>query len=244
MPFMLRPTTAAMVFAAFCALATPALAQDDDTIATISLTGSGNVTAAPDIAVVTSGVVSQAKTAREALDANTSAMTSLIEEIKSSGIEGRDVQTSGFSISPRYAQMRNNSGNWQEDRKIVGYEVNNGVSVRVRDLSNLGTLLDAMVTKGANQINGINFIVSDADERRDEARSAAVADARRKAELYAKAAGVRLGRVISIRENGISRPQPMMLERSKFAADAAPVPIEAGEETLRVQVSVTWQLDQ
>ena len=239
----LGKATAAMLVAALCAFATPASAQSQDKIATMSLTGTGEVTATPDMAVVTSGVVSQAKTAREALTANTDAMTGLIAEIKSAGIEARDIQTNGFSISPRYAERRDSNGNWLEDRKIVGYQVNNGVVVRVRDLSRLGALLDAMVTKGANNIGGINFIVSDADKRRDEARTAAVADVKRKAELYAKAAGVRLGRILSIDEGNVSRPQPVMMMRA-MKEDAAAVPVEAGEETLSVNVTITWQLEQ
>ncbi|PTW53222.1 hypothetical protein C8N35_11738 [Breoghania corrubedonensis] len=245
----LRSTTAAMLVAALCTVTAtifaqgPALAQENDKVATMTLTGTGDVTATPDMAVVTSGVVSQAKTAREALTANTDAMTGLIGEIKSAGIEARDIQTNGFSISPRYAERRDGNGNWQEDRKIVGYQVNNGVSVRVRDLSKLGALLDAMVTKGANNVGGIHFIVSNADERRDEARTAAVTDVKRKAELYAKAAGVKLGRILSISEGDTYRPQPMMMVRSMKAEDAS-VPMEAGEETLSVNVTITWQLEQ
>ncbi len=209
----------------------------------MSLTGTGEVTAAPDMAMITSGVVSQEKTAREALTANTKAMPPLIDEVKAAGIEPRDIQTSGFSISPRYADRRDSGGSWVKDRKIVGYQVNNGVSIHVRDLGKLGALLDAMVSDGANKIGGIHFIVSDADKRRDEAHAAAVADVKRKTEIYAKAAGVRLGRILSISEDSVSCSQPMLM-RSSMKAEAAPVPVEAGEKTLRVQVTITWQLEQ
>lgn len=242
MLFPFRPITIACAVA-FIATSVPAMAQENaEKIATMSLTGSGEVSAAPDMAMVTSGVISQADSARAALTDNTKAMSALIEAIKSAGIEARDIQTNGFSVSPRYAQNRGDDNRW-EDRKIIGYQVNNGVSVRVRDLSKLGALLDAMVTKGANNIGGISFLVSDADARRDDARKAAVADVKRKAELYAEAAGVRLGRIMSISENGMGRPpQPVFAMRAKAMDEA--VPVEAGEETLSVDVTITWELDQ
>ncbi len=241
-----RPLAATLMLASLVAFAHPAWASDEDKTATMKLSGYGEVTATPDMAMVTSGVVSQADTARDALTANTKAMTALIDQIKKAGIEPRDIQTSGFSISPRYAQKRIPNGrDWEEERKIIGYQVNNGVTVRVRDLKGLGALLDAMVSEGANRIGGINFIVSDANKRLDEARVAAVEDVRAKAELYAKAAGVKLGRILSISENsGGMRPQPMLMTRSKMMAEAAPVPVEAGEETLSSEVTITWELEQ
>ncbi|WP_319775462.1 SIMPL domain-containing protein [Breoghania sp.] len=239
-----RPLAATLMLASLVAFANPAWASDEQKTATMSLNGYGEVTATPDMAMVTSGVVSQADTARDALTANTKAMTALIDQIKKAGIEARDIQTSGFSISPRYAQKRlPKDGSWQEERKIVGYQVNNGVSVRVRDLKGLGALLDAMVSEGANRIGGINFIVSDANKRLDEARTAAVEDVQGKAKLYAEAAGVKLGRILSISENSYGmRPQPMLMNRAKVMAEGAPVPVEAGEETLRSEVTITWEL--
>lgn len=243
MPFRVSSAAGAVLLSFTLFLAPAALAQTSPVQpATISLTGSGQVSAAPDMAMVTSGVISQADSARDALTANTRSMSSLIAAIKSAGIEARDIQTAGFSVSPRYAQQKVRENQW-ESPKIVGYQVNNGVSVRVRDLSKLGRLLDAMVSEGANNINGISFLVSDADTRRDEARTAAVADVRRKAELYAEAAGVGLGKILSITENSHGRPpQPMMMEARK-AMDVS-VPIETGEETIGVEVNITWEIDQ
>ncbi|MBA5777872.1 SIMPL domain-containing protein [Stappia sp. F7233] len=235
---------AALVAGILCAgallQAGPAHAEEAR-LSTIDLVGRGTVTAAPDMAFVTSGVVSDADTAAEAMKANSAAMTQVVDAIKGAGIEARDIQTSGFSVSPRYAQVKRTNG--EEHLKIVGYRVSNGVTVRVRDLSKLGSLLDTMVADGANEISGISFQVSDADKRRDEARKEAMADAIRKAKLYAEAAGVELGRILSINEQWANvRPQPYFTARAEKAlSDAAP-PVEAGEETLDVQVNVSWEL--
>jgi hypothetical protein len=206
--------------------------------------GQASVSAAPDMAMVQSGVVSDAATAGEAMTANTAAMSAVVARIKDAGIEGRDIQTSGFSVSPRYRRLKDgDDGDFRSE--IVGYRVSNNVSVRVRDLANLGALLDAMVRDGANQIGGISFIVSDAETLKDKARKAAMADAVRKAELYAEAAGVKLGRVLSINEQDFGGPRPqMMMARADMAMEGAPAPIEAGETSLQVRVNVTWELDQ
>lgn len=229
---------------ALTATAMPARA-DTPRVATMDMVGTGTVTATPDMAIVTSGVVSDAETAGQALTANTEAMTAVIARIKDSGIEGRDIQTSGFSVQPRYRQVKN--GSYDEYRtEIVGYRVSNNVSVRVRDLARLGTLLDAMVRDGANEIGGVNFIVSDADKLKDTARKEAVADAVRKARIYAEAAGIKLGRVLSITEQDYSPRPVMMMARAEMAKmdGAAPAPIEAGEASLDVRVNITWELQQ
>ncbi|MBC00667.1 MAG: hypothetical protein CML67_14125 [Rhodobacteraceae bacterium] len=221
-----------------------ARADDSRRVATIDMVGQASVSAAPDMAMVQSGVVSDAETAGEAMTANTAAMSAVVARIKDAGIEGRDIQTSGFSVSPRYRRLKDTEpGDYRSE--IIGYRVSNNVSVRVRDLANLGALLDAMVRDGANQVGGISFIVSDADSLKDEARKAAMADAMRKAKLYAEAAGVKLGRVLSINEQDFGGPRPqMMMARAEMAADGAPAPIEAGETSLQVRVNVTWELDQ
>lgn len=236
--------TAALALALSAMLAVPAARAEEPRIATIDMTGRGTVTAAPDLAWVSSGVVSDAKTAAEALTANNAAMTAVIERIKSAGIEGRDIQTNGFSVMPRYKRVDPKS-NQQDYNTVIGYRVSNGVRVRVRQLDGLGKLLDAMVRDGANRIDGIAFEVSNAEELKDEARKAAMADAMRKAKLYAEAAGVSLDRVLSINEQDFGPRPKMMMARAEMAMPAAgAAPIEAGEETLEVRVNVTWQLSQ
>ncbi|SHM26755.1 SIMPL domain-containing protein [Roseibium suaedae] len=213
---------------------------DKGPVATISITGQGKVSMAPDMAVVTTRVVTPAKTAPEALDLNTKAMSDVIAKIKEAGIEPKDIQTSGFSIFPRYEQQKERSN---EPPAIAGYEVANGVTVNIRDLAKLGTILNTVVQSGANEVNGISFQISDADVKMDDARKAAVENAKARASLYAEAAGVKLGKILSISESGGAMPQPiyMRAEKMAFASDA-PVPMEAGQETLSASVNIVWEL--
>ena len=177
----MRSLTAALIpILTVTALSAPALAAE----ATISISGRGEVTAAPDTAFITSGVTTQGATAREALDANNTAMNELLDTLKAAGIEARDIQTSGFSVNPNYVytDVRDANG-YTLPPKISGYQVLNTVTVRVRDLPGLGAVLDKAVMVGANTINGISFSVADPSALYDEARKAAFADARKKAEL-------------------------------------------------------------
>lgn len=200
----------------------------------IAVVGEGVATAVPDIAIVTSGVVSRAETADAALKANSAAMTKALAAVRAAGVADRDVGTSGISLQPQY--------DYQDGRspKLAGYEARNAVTIRAREVDKLGGLLDALVQAGSNQIEGLVFDVSDKERRLDEARRAAVADARRKAELYAASAGVRLGELIAIDERAAAPgPVPQMAMRAK-AMDAAPVPIARGEQELRVEISARW----
>ena len=231
-PLMLAPLMLSV------ALAAPAMADD----AIISLTGIGEVTAKPDMALITSGVVTQAATAREALTANTKAMADLLAVLKAAGVEERDVQTSGFSVNPNYvySDQRDASG-YTLPPQINGYSVSNNVTVRIRDLASLGTVLDQQVTVGANSINGVMFTVADPSALYDEARKEAFADAKKKAELYAEAAGEELGLIKSVSEQqGYSEPQPYMMKAMDSVAAAAPVPVATGELSFQVNVNVTW----
>lgn len=220
---------------------TPALAEDKAPMATITLSGSGELKLAPDAAVVSIGVSSEAKTAKDALAANTRAVTGIVEQVKAAGIEPKNLRTAQFSINPVHATRKRADG--REVTEVVGYQVANLVAVRVAPIEKLGGLLDQVVQQGANQINGLDFVVDGADRKLDEARAAAIADARRKAEIYATGAGVKLGRVLSIAEGG-AQPMPVFKATRAMAAEmaAAPVPVEAGTETLSTQVSVTWEL--
>lgn len=240
-------TAARLAFISALALAAaslPASAEETPRIATLDMVGTGMVSAAPDMAMITSGVVTDADTAAEALAANTEAMSAVIARIKEAGIEQRDIQTSGFSVQPRYRQVKSSS---PEDYRseVFGYRVSNNVGVRVRDLAKLGGLIDVMVRDGANQVGGVTFIVSEEGKLKDAARKEAMADAIRKAGIYAEAAGVKLGRVLSINEQDFGGPRPMMMmARAEAKMDGAPAPMEAGESSLEVRVNVTWELVQ
>lgn len=211
---------------------------------TITIEGRGEVSAAPDMAMINSGVTSQGATAREALDANTAAMAELIAELKAAGIEARDIQTSGFSVNPNYVYSdERDSNGYSLPPKVNGYQVSNTVTVIVRDLEALGTILDKSVTVGANTVNGVSFAVADPSELYDEARRAAFADARAKAELYATEAGGAIEDIVSISETqGFNDPQPYPMYARADMAAGAPVPVEAGELTFAINVNVQWNL--
>lgn len=211
---------------------------------TITIEGRGEVRAAPDMATINSGVTTQGATAREALDANTTAMNELLATLKEAGIEARDIQTSGFSVNPNYvySDARDENG-YTMPPKIEGYQVSNTVTVTVRDLADLGSILDQSVTVGANTVNGVSFSVADPSDLLNDARKAAFADAREKAELYAEAAGETLGDLESISERqdfGAPQPYPMYA-RAEMSA-AADVPVEAGEMAFAITVAVAWDL--
>lgn len=216
----------------------PAFAEDNKLIRTISLTGHGEVRVAPDLAIVTMGVLSSATTAQEALAANTKAMTDLMAALKAADIEAKDIQTSNFSVNPRYDYGQNNG----QPPKLTGYDVSNNVAVIVHKIGSIGDLLDKAVTSGSNQINGISFSIANPQAAMDEARKKAVTDAKRKAELYVAATSVTLGNVISLSEGGDNYQPPMPMQSKMMAADSSPVPIAQGEQVISVDVNISWEI--
>jgi uncharacterized protein YggE len=199
----------------------------------ISVTGESSVSVPPDLAQVDGGVTSDGKTAREASDANNAAMGKVLLALKGAGIDEKDFQTSRLSLQPQYAPNRSGPS------PVVGYRASNRVTIRVRDITKVANVIDVLVGAGANEVGGINFMVSQASKLLDDAREKAVADARRKADIYAKAAGVTLGEPLSVSEDGSSVP----VYRGKMAAPmAAGAQVAQGEETLSVTVSVTWAI--
>jgi uncharacterized protein YggE len=201
--------------------------------AVISVTGEAHISVPPDLAQIDAGVTSEAKTAREASDANNAAMGKVLLALKGAGIDEKDYQTSRLSLQPE-----NSIPKQGVPSTIVGYRASNRVSIRLHDVTKIAGVIDTLVTAGANDIGGINFMVSQASKLLDEAREQAIADARRKAEIYAKAAGVTLGAPISISEGGIPQPQQVF----RFGAAKMPTPIAQGEETLSITVGVTWAI--
>lgn len=204
----------------------------------ILVTGEGEAAVAPDLALVSLSVMRQADTARQALDANNEAMAAVIAAMKASGVEERDLQTAGLQINPRYSYTNKPDGS--QEARLIGYEVINTISVRVRDISKTGEVLDKAVSLGVNQGGSITFSNDDPSAALDEARKRAVADAMAKAKTLAQAAGVELGRVLEISDQAaVAPPMP-------FLAKALPydegVPVQAGENAYRVTVSVTFEL--
>ncbi|MBG1232162.1 SIMPL domain-containing protein [Aestuariivirga litoralis] len=224
----------------FALLATPVVSAMADAPAlnrTITLNGHGEVRAAPDMAVIDLGVFAQGDTARAALDANTKNMAALLAMLKAEGIDDKDVQTSNFSVGPRYDNPQNGT-----QPKVIGYDVNNTVSVIVRKLPELGALLDKAVSSGSNQVNNLTFTMEDAANLQDEARKAAVKDALRKAELLAGAAGSKVGPVVSISDMGSPGPMPMRAGAMMDMAKAAPVPVAQGQLVISADVNMVWEL--
>ncbi|MGD9868960.1 MAG: SIMPL domain-containing protein [Hyphomicrobiales bacterium] len=228
----------AIALLALTAIAHPARADDDRPRRSVTVTGQGEVNARPDMATVSTGVVTEDQTARAALDANTAAMTKLIASLKAGGVAAKDIRTSNFNVSPVYTQPKERN----ERPRIDGYRVSNAVTVAVRDLEKLGPILDSVVGDGANQAGGIQFGFADPDALEQQARKAAIADAKARAELYAAAAGAKLGKVMTIAETGYAPPRPYAT-RALAKEAAAPVPVEAGEQAVTASVSVTWELE-
>ena len=213
-------------------LSVPALAQVAP-IATISVSGEAQISAPPDLAQIDAGVSTEAKTAREASEANNAAMGRVLLALKGAGIEEKDFQTSRLSLQPQYAPNRSGPN------AVVGYRAGNRVTIRLRDVTKVASTIDILVGAGANELGGISFMVSAASKLLDDAREQAIADARRKAEIYAKAAGVTLGSPVSISEEGAPGPVAFRKMAAGFAASA---PVAQGEETLHVTVSVSWAI--
>ena len=224
----------ARIVATAALLTAPALAQTAPPPA-ISVIGEATVSVPPDQAQIDGGVANDAKTAREASDANNAAMGKVLLALKGAGIDEKDFQTSRLSLQPQYAPNRSGPS------PIVGYHATNRVTIRVRDVSKVANIIDVLVGAGANDIGGINFTVAQASKHLDEAREKAIADARRKAEIYAKATGVTLGEPISISEEGGALP---VFRSNKIAVGgiAAAAPVAQGEETLSISVSVSWAI--
>jgi uncharacterized protein YggE len=197
----------------------------------VSVTGEATVAVAPDAAVIRLGVSSSAKTAREASDANAQQMTSVLAAIKDAGIADRDVQTSRLSLQPQYDPNRAGAA------RLLGFQVTNQLTIKIRDIDKLPGILDRAIGAGANEMSGLEFIVSEQSKLLDQARDDAIADARRKAERYAKAAGVKVGLVMSIAEEGSSPPPRIMQAMRAGAAPVAP-----GEQILRAAVTVTYEI--
>lgn len=219
-------------------LAMPAWAETQPAI--ISVTGEGTVEIAPDMATLNLGVTTEADTAAEALKANSEGLAAALARLKEAGVAERDIQTSGLTVNPNYIYPSDGA-----QPKINGYIASNMVTVRVRDLSTLGPTLDGVVADGANTLNGVVFGLQEPDTTTDEARRRAVTDAQHKAALYAEAAGVKLGRIASITEQGnYGGPQPMMMAEAAMSKSGGSVPVASGELSVTSTVSIVYEIAQ
>ena len=232
---------AALVF--LYGLTSAVQADDNEPPARIMVNGEGTAELVPDMAVLQLTVTREADTARQALDANSEAMTQVIKALRDQGIAERDIQTANFGIQPRYVYPQPKTQGEREAPRIVGYTVRNGLSVRVRDLGKLGAIMDQSVTLGVNEGGNIMFTNDDPSKAIDEARARAVKDATAKAKTLATAAGVKLGRVLEISENSYNpSPAPMMRAEMMVAKSADAVPVAAGENSYQVMVSMSYAI--
>ncbi|HEY5205927.1 MAG TPA: SIMPL domain-containing protein [Roseiarcus sp.] len=240
----MRLRLAFIAFGAALAAISPARAlehsNDSSNDRWVEVSGEGSVSAAPDFVQLTLGVTNTGKTAGEAMAANAKAANALVSLIKAEGVAPADIQTSEMSISPIFSQP---SPGQQSAPTITGYSVSNNVGVTLLDIPHLGALLDKAVAAGANSIYGIGFGHNDPSALLDKARPLAVADARRKAEIYANAGGARLGRLMVLTEEA-GRQMPVAFSRAYAAGAPAPTPIEAGETKLTVTVTARFELTQ
>lgn len=252
---MTTASTSLLMAAALAAASTasPAMAQAVSPApvvapgsAVLTISADGRSTRTPDLAVFSAGVTTQAKTAAAALSENAERMNAVIAALKASGITERDIQTSNLSVNPIFGQSRPiTEGNVNNDPVIIGYQANNQVEVKQRKIGNYGKTIDTLVGAGANQVSGPSFQLENGDAASDEARIEAMKKARTRAELYAKAAGLTVKRILTISESGGYAPQPMvMYARAEAMMAKAPSPVAAGELQVAANVTVTFELGQ
>lgn len=221
-----------------CVASARAQERAAELVPSITVIGTGEVQSKPDLAQINVGVVTQDESASAALEQNTEKMQDLMEELSRLGIDEKDIQTTNFSVGPTYSH----DPQGRRPPEIEGYQVSNQVQIKVRKLSALGRVLDDLISRGANQVNGISFSLADSTNTMDDARRKAMADARRKAELYAKAARVELGQPLLIQEQG-SRSVPPPIPYARMAAmESDAVPVSPGELTTSAQITVTYKI--
>ena len=223
--------------------ATPAAAQVTTQLAQpisgtrLDINVTGDATRVPNLAVISAGVVTRAKTASGALQANSARMERVLAALRRAGVAERDIQTSSISLNPDYRYVEN------QPPQLTGYNASNQVSIRFRDIRNSGEILDALVAEGANQINGPSMTIEQPQAALDEARANAVSAGRARAELYARALGKRVVRVISVSESGgYYSPPPPMPERGDMVMAVSKTEIVPGEQRLQVTLSMAFEL--
>jgi uncharacterized protein YggE len=203
----------------------------------LDISATGEVTRVPDIAIVSTGGVTKASTARAAIQQAAARMARVRTALKAAGVEDRDIQTSSLNLNPEYRYVNN------QPPQLTGYSASNQLTVRFRDLGNAGTIIDALVAEGANQINGPTLTIDKPEAALDEARARAVATGRARADLYARAMGLRVVRIVAISESGgsfpVPPPMPVMMEAR---AQAASSKIDPGEQKLQVNLAMTFEL--
>lgn len=205
----------------------------------LSVSAQGEARQAPDMATLSTGVVTQAADANAAMKANSTQMAKVMSAIKAAGIADKDVQTSGINLNPQYRYQENKAPT------ITGYEASNTVSIKVRDIDKVGKVLDALVASGSNQINGPTFGIDQPEGLYDQARKEALGKARARADMYAKSLGMTVRRIVSINEGGgggYQPPRPMMMMKAMASDAGAAPPVAAGENSVSANLEVVFEL--
>ena len=220
-------------------LAVPAAAQDrSGSPAVLTLTASAETARAPDQLRLTAAVLSNAATAAQAMAANSAQMNAVLAALKAAGVAAKDVQTTGLSLSPQYRYPP------EQPPILTGYQARNAISIRTTRLAEAGKLVDAAIKAGANEVQGPEFGLINPDVALDEARAAAVASGRARAELYARAAGLKVKRITSISEGSAEPdPGPRPMLRTAMAESTPAPPVQPGEIALSVQVTMSFELE-
>ena len=233
------PLLAAAALAAPAAASAQAALQVQPISGTrLDVSATGEVTRIPDIAVISTGVVTRAASATAAIQQNATRMERVRAALKRAGIEDRDIQTSSINLNPEYVYAE------RQPPRLTGYTASNQVSVRFRDIRKTGEILDVLVAEGANQINGPSLTIDKPEQALDEARLKAVANGRARAELYARALGMRVTRLLSVSESGgyaPPPPMPMYARVEAMSADAS-TKIDPGEQKVQVSVAMSFEL--
>lgn len=209
----------------------------------LTVTGEGRVARTPDLAQFSAGVTTQGETAAAAMSANAAQMNRVLAALKAAGVADKDVQTSQISLNPVYGDQSDGPDGTVRALRIMAYQATNRVSITQREVRLYGKVLDALVAAGANEVNGPAFQLDNPEAALDEARVAAITAARKRADLYAKAAGLRVVRMLTISESGgYAPPPPVMFARAAMASDAAPTPVASGQIELTANVTVQFEL--
>ena len=203
----------------------------------LDVVAQGTVKRVPDVAIISAGVITTARDAKSAMASNATAMARVLGALRSAGVAERDMATAQIGLSPQYRYVEN------QPPIVTGYQANNSVTVRFRDIAKSGAILDALVSAGANQINGPTLTIDKPEAAQDEARADAIKTARARAELYARAAGLTVKRIVAISETStMSGPPPMPYARAQMADASAKSEVVPGEQDVGVTVSVTFEL--
>lgn len=206
----------------------------------LDIVAEGRVTRVPDVARINAGVVTQAPSATQALQGNAQRIARVVAALRRAGVAERDIQTSQITLNPDYRYREG------QPPLLTGYQASNSVSLRFRDIANAGRILDALVAEGANQINGPSLEIDRPEAALDEARAAAIRTARARAELYARATGKRVGRLLSISEGGGFRPEPIIVTGTRVQSVSAQdvgTKLQPGEQDVTVQIQVSYELE-